>query len=200
MAGAVAPRTSLADLRRGEIVDAAIRVLARAGVEGLTMRGLAAELDVSTGTITHWFATKDDVLAATLDVVAERVGDRLDAALEGVDDPRDTLLAIGEASVPDDVAERDEQIVWLELGTRATRVPELAARHAALYDGWRRRIERAVRRGQEDGSFRALDARRWARAYAALLDGLALHVLVHPDVDAAEMRRILRDHVAATLG
>ena len=36
------------------------------------MRGLAAELDVSTGTITHWFATKDHVLAATLEELAAR--------------------------------------------------------------------------------------------------------------------------------
>ena len=180
-------------------MDAAIRVLAREGVEGLTMRGLAAELQVSTGTITHWFATKDEILRATLDIVAGRVGQRLDDALQGADDPRDTLLAIAEASVPDDATERDEQIVWLELGTRATRVPALAERHAALYDGWRRRIERAVRRGQESGDFGEVDARRWARTFAALLDGLALHVLVHPDVDAIEMRRIVRIHLAATL-
>ena len=61
------PRTSVAELRRGEIVDGAIRLIARAGYEAATMRGLAAELDVSTGTITHWFATKNQVLGAVLD-------------------------------------------------------------------------------------------------------------------------------------
>ena len=193
-------RASLADLRRGEIVDAAIRVLARTGVEGLTMRGLAAELGVSTGTITHWFPTKDDVLGAALDEAAERVGRRVDTALDGIDDPRGILLAMAEASIPEDEHGREEQRVWLELGTRATRVEALAGLHASLYEGWRRRIERAARRGIDDGSFRAVDAARWAVAYAALIDGLALHVLLHPRIDAGEMRHIVEAHLDGTLG
>lgn len=193
-------RASLAELRRGEIVDAAIRVLARTGVEGLTMRGLAAELGVSTGTITHWFPSKDDVLGAALDEAAERVGRRVDLALEGVDDPRGILLTIAEASIPEDESSREEQRVWLELGARATRVPALAELHARLYEGWRRRIERAVRRGIDDGSFRVVDTARWATAYAALIDGLALQVLLHPQIDAGEMRRVVEAHLDGTLG
>ncbi len=183
-------RASLADLRRGEIVDSAIRVLARTGVEGLTMRGLATELGVSTGTITHWFPTKDDVLRASLDEAAER----------GVEDPRGILRAIADASIPEDEQGREEQRVWLELGARATRVAALAELHDRLYAGWRRRIERAVRRGIDDGSFRVVDTRRWALAYAALIDGLALHVLLHPGIDANEMHRVVEAHLDGTLG
>jgi AcrR family transcriptional regulator len=193
-------RASLADLRRGEIVDSAIRVLARTGVEGLTMRGLATELGVSTGTITHWFPTKDDVLRASLDEAAERVGRRVDVALEGVEDPRGILRAIADASIPEDEQGREEQRVWLELGARATRVAALAELHDRLYAGWRRRIERAVRRGIDDGSFRVVDTRRWALAYAALIDGLALHVLLHPGIDANEMHRVVEAHLDGTLG
>ena len=64
------PRASVETLRRSEIVDGAIRLIARKGYEATTMRGLAAELDVSTGTITHWFATKNQVLGATLEELA----------------------------------------------------------------------------------------------------------------------------------
>ena len=85
------PRLSVEELRRGEIINAAILVIARDGYEATTMRGLAAELQVSTGTITHWFATKDQVLGAALQEAAERVARRIDAAVEGIDDPLDAV-------------------------------------------------------------------------------------------------------------
>jgi hypothetical protein len=57
-----------------------------------------------------------------------------------------------------------------------------------------------VRRGIDDGSFRVVDTRRWALAYAALIDGLALHVLLHPGIDANEMHRVVEAHLDGTLG
>ena len=195
------PLTSIEDLRRGEIIKGAITLIARQGYEATTMRALAAELEVSTGTITHWFATKNQVLGAALQEVADRVAQRVDVAVGGIDDPREVLIRIGDASVPDSPEAVVEQRVWVELAARAARTPDLAERHEVLYDGWRRRIERAVRDGQKAGVFVAVDAAAWARTYAALLDGLALHVLLHPaTVTSALMRSALRAHVDGTLG
>jgi AcrR family transcriptional regulator len=194
------PRTSVGELRRGEIVDGAIRLIARAGYEATTMRGLAAELGVSTGTITHWFATKEQVLGATMDALADRFAARTAAALEGVADPRDVLIALGDAAVPEDADVRDEHIVWSELGARASRTPALAEQHDRLYAGWRRRIGKAVEAGAAAGRFRDVDAAAWARTYAALLDGLALHVVLHPASQTpSRMRAAIRAHVDATL-
>ena len=165
------------------------------------MRGLAAELDVSRGTITHWFATKNQVLGATLEELAARFGKRTAAALEHAQAPADQLLAIGDASVPDSSECADEQLVWNELGARAARTPELAERHERLYAGWRRQMEKAVEAGIKTKAFREVDPAEWARTYAALIDGLAAHVLLHPDsVTPERMRLALRAHLAATLG
>ena len=193
-------RSSVAELRRGEIVDGAIRLIARAGYEATTMRGLAAELEVSTGTITHWFATKDHVLAATLEQLADRFAARMASELEGVDGPRAQLIAIGDASVPDTPERADEQRVWGELAARAARTPALAELHDRLYAGWRRQMEKAVAAGVAAGDLRRVDAADWARTYAALLDGLGLHALLHPaSVTPARMRAAIRAHVDATL-
>jgi len=194
-------RASVAELRRSEIVDGAIRLIARAGYEATTMRGLAAELDVSTGTITHWFATKDHVLAATLEELAARFAARMAAELEGADGARAQLVAIGDASVPDTQERADEQHVWSELAARAARTPDLAGLHGRLYAGWRRQMERAVDAGIAAGELRAVDAAEWARTYAALLDGLGSHALLHPEsVTPERMRAAVRAHLAATLG
>ena len=187
------PRTSVAELRRGEIVDGAIRLIARAGYEAATMRGLAAELEVSTGTITHWFATKNQVLGAVLDELGDRFAARIAAELEHATTPREVLLALGYASVPDTPERADDQRCWSEIAARAGRTPDLAERHRRLYDGWRRRMQKAVAECD-------VDAAEWARTYAALLDGLALHVLLHPEsVTPERMRAAIRAHLDATL-
>ena len=195
------PRTSVEALRRNEIVNGAIRLIAREGYEATTMRGLAAELDVSTGTITHWFATKNQVLGATLKELASRFAARTAAELAHAATPTEVLIAIGDASVPDTPERVDEQRVWGELAARAARTPDLAERHERLYAGWRRQLEKAVEAGMRDGSFGGTDAAEWARTYAALIDGLALHVLLHPEsVTPERMRAAIRAHVAGTLG
>lgn len=66
--------------RRQRIIDAAIRVVGRAGIAGLSHRTVAAEADVPLGSTTYHFATLDDLLVAALrqtnegfaEVVAER--------------------------------------------------------------------------------------------------------------------------------
>ena len=194
------PRLSVEELRRGEIINAAIVVIARDGYEATTMRGLAAELSVSTGTITHWFATKDQVLGAALQEAAERVTRRTDEAVWGIDDPLEVLIRIGEANVPDTPDAIAEQRVWLELEARAARTPALAERYVSLHHAWRRRIERVVKELQQDQTFGAIDAGLWALTYAALIDGLALNVLLHSGVVAPEeMRAALREYVRSTL-
>lgn len=194
-------RTSVEALRRGEIVSGAIRLIAREGYEATTMRGLAAELAVSTGTITHWFATKNQVLGAVMDELAARTTLRIAAELEDAHTPREVLIALGDASVPDTPEQVDDQRCWSELAARAARTPDLAERHLQLYGGWRRRMQKAVEEGIAGGTLRDVDAAEWARTYGALIDGLALHVLLHPEsVTPDRMRAAIRSHVAMTLG
>ena len=57
-----------------------------------------------------------------------------------------------------------------------------------------------MRAGVDAGAFRAVDADDWARRFVALIDGLTLHVLLHPgSVTADDMERIAREQIAATL-
>lgn len=193
-------RIDVEAIRREQIVAAALAVLARRGFEGATMRDIAAEAGASTGMVTYHFASKEDVLAAALAAVAAGFAAAVDAAVAGVDDPRAALLAAADACVPDGADGARAQVLWAEVWARASRSPALRDAHAALYDGWRRRLARLVRAGAATGAFREVDATAWAAGFAALLDGLALHVVLHGDaLPPAAARAALRAHVAATL-
>lgn len=58
--------------RRGEIVDRAIVFLDEVGLEGLTMRKLAADLGLQPGALYHHVANKDALLEAISDEILRR--------------------------------------------------------------------------------------------------------------------------------
>jgi TetR/AcrR family transcriptional regulator len=72
-----ARQDALRDARRQVIVDAAGRVFERVGLEGASIRMIAAEAGCTTGAIYPWFAGKEEVYAA---ILAESL-DRLAAFL-----------------------------------------------------------------------------------------------------------------------
>ena len=135
------------------------------------------------------------MLASALVEVAERFRRRVDEALDGVEDPRERLLAVADACNPDTPDAVANQVVWTEFWVRAARNEQLRDLHAGLYDDWRRRIASIVRAGVARGAFRQVDAYEWACQFAALLDGLALHVILHPGAlgrrgDGVELPRL----------
>jgi AcrR family transcriptional regulator len=68
--------------RRNEICDAAVNLFTQYGVEGVTMRAIAAEMGASTMKPYHYFKDKNEILAAVLARAFDRFVSILDAAGE----------------------------------------------------------------------------------------------------------------------
>src|SRR5687767_8229102 len=66
---------------RVRVVEAAWRVVAAEGVQGATMRAIAAEAGVTTGFVTHYFEDKQELLIAVLRHNNLRARDRVLAAI-----------------------------------------------------------------------------------------------------------------------
>ncbi|MGW0081668.1 TetR/AcrR family transcriptional regulator [Streptomyces sp. NPDC003393] len=76
--------------RRQRIIDAAIRVVGRQGIAGLSHRSVAAEADVPLGSTTYHFATLDDLLVAALRQAEEGFAKAV-ATRGGLTDPHTDL-------------------------------------------------------------------------------------------------------------
>ncbi|HEY1970253.1 MAG TPA: TetR family transcriptional regulator, partial [Pseudonocardia sp.] len=86
--------------RHGEIVDATVRVLARDGLSGASLRAIAREIGYTTGVVMHYFRGKEELLVA---------------AAQAVFGPFDALLA--EALVMDDAFEGLRRLCVIPLPT-----------------------------------------------------------------------------------
>ncbi|MCI9889817.1 TetR/AcrR family transcriptional regulator [Micrococcales bacterium 31B] len=65
------------DQRRLELVEATWRIIARHGIEGATMREIAAEAGFSNGALKPYFPTKDDLMALAFEHVFNRTNERI---------------------------------------------------------------------------------------------------------------------------
>jgi TetR/AcrR family transcriptional repressor of bet genes len=184
------------DTRRGEIAAAVFRLVARDGLEALTVRDVASEAGWSTGVLAHYFRDKDELLAFAFERVAERVRRRVDA-LPPARDPLERLRAALLELVPLDDERRAECQIWFGFLGRALARAELATIQEALYAEWRGRLERALAEAQEAGAVRAgVRPADEAAELAALVDGLSLQALFAPGtLDAARLSRLVEARV-----
>jgi DNA-binding transcriptional regulator YbjK len=177
--------------RREQILEAALRIIGRAGRQAVTHRAVAEEAGVALGSTTYYFDSRDDLLGQALEYVAasevERYGKRGEE-LRAVKSPRelaDKLIDELVAAAEDRIAYIAEYEIWLEAGRR----PEL--REAA--QNWCDAEQRSVAVAME--SLGSSDPQADASLVVAAIDGLGERVLAReedPARAAKEFRPQLR--------
>ncbi|KZM74737.1 TetR/AcrR family transcriptional regulator [Nocardia terpenica] len=115
--------------RREVIAEAAERVLAERGVEGLTHRAAAEAAGVPLGSTTYYFADRDDLIAAALERAVDRYAGYLRdwASEHGNDTPHQAVESLVDAVMACFGEQREQQTVELELYLAAARRPALRA-------------------------------------------------------------------------
>ncbi|WP_283136722.1 TetR/AcrR family transcriptional regulator [Rhizohabitans arisaemae] len=83
------------EARCAEIAEALLRVVDRQGLEGVSLRSVAAEAGVSMGRVQHYFATKDQMMTHALIYVHRRIYRRVAACL----DPRSPRALVRSAII-----------------------------------------------------------------------------------------------------
>jgi len=175
--------------RRREIVAAAVRCLAKGGVGAFTVSEICAEAGISHGLINHYFPSKENLLVATYDTVADLlVQATRDALARTQRQPEDKLIAIVESSFAGAIFNETNLAVWLALWGQVRTHAGLRRKHNELYEGYRRAIARiidqlAAKRGL------AVEGAPLALALTALIDGLWLEYCLNPTVFSVEHAR-----------
>jgi AcrR family transcriptional regulator len=161
--------------RREALLSAAMRVLDRDGMRGLTYRSVAREAGVSHGLVRHHFGSRDALIHEAVLDLAERSlqSTRLESGTGRLED-----LGAGTSRMITDA--RNLPDVDYELVLEARRRPELAPAVHALYD----RYLDATRR--ELDRIGLADDEPLVRLVFAALDGLVIQMLVYGRVDEAD--------------
>jgi AcrR family transcriptional regulator len=172
--------------RREQLIEAALTVASRDGIEAATVRAVAAEAGVSLGVVHYCFQDKDELLRAMAHAITEQnlassLGDLpegapLEAVLEGVVH----ALWLGLRD------HRNAQLLSYELTTTALRHAELTQVAVEQYEGQWAAAEQVLEQVERaTGVGWSVPRAVLARTVIAVVDGFSLAWLVDGDDGAA---------------
>lgn len=174
-------RINITEIRRNQIVDAAVRVMARHGWNDTSIDEITREAGVSRGLVSYHFKDKSDLLSGVLARCQEIFNDAVAAAGAGGTDRRQAMRLVTRAAI---FMARDDPTtyeVFLHFSANGRAVPQLGDEIRRLWGGFRHFTAVAIRAGQEDGSFRRdLDPEAAAARHIGAITGLALQWLLNP--------------------
>jgi len=199
--------------RRAVIARAATAVIAERGLETLTLRDLAAALGATTGVLTHYFPSKDALVAHTKELVFDARYARARLAAEGASGG-DRLHAVVAELLPLDAERRMTWRVLVAFQGSAVGSAELRRAHGRRMRRWFALFEELVApfvpaagatagTAAGDGSpprrrtaGRDTDVAALGMAVALLVEGMAIHfAMQEPPLSAARQLAFARAQV-----
>jgi len=179
------------DAQRVKFAEAAMSLIAQHGLEGVTMRAVAAEAGLSYGSLFHYFSSKDELLMHAVRHSTTLQTNRINkfaSQYSGIKALEHLLCddaIINESS-------RDDWIVWLTFLYKAAMQASFAAAYAELIDGWQARIARLLEDAQQAGEIRRdLDVGFEAMAIWAYSAGISQLSLLHPEMLPVQLQKRL---------
>lgn len=186
---------------RARILDAAVQLIAREGIDDVRIARIAMQAGVSASLLHYHFASRDTLLAEALEHSYELAGD---IRTSGADEPAaatDRVRWMIDQCLPADDSLRDDWMLWVELWLHAARRPELRPTAARLYARMHDWFADAIAEGEASGEFAVQDRTRTVDHLLALIDGYGIRALTEdPEMPVERARAEIWAVIAPELG
>ena len=170
--------------RREQLLEAAYRVALGRGVEGLTVRAVAAEAGLSHGLVLFHFKRKDQLVGAVLDrVLDDTLTLQVDAEVEHLEHPAERLPALLRREVDRLARSEREARLFLEYWTLGARVPAVRVKIGAALERYRaafRRLTEELLQAKPDRLAGVTPAGLTGVA-VSFVNGCAVQALIDPE-------------------
>jgi AcrR family transcriptional regulator len=187
---------------RERILDAAVKLIAREGIDDVRIARIAMAAGVSASLLHYHFDSRDALLAEALEHSYEIAGNaRLSVPEDEPAPATRRLAAMIDQCLPLDEELRDDWVLWVELWLRAVRHPEMRPTAARLYARMHTWFADAIAEGVAAGEFTTADPERTADRLLALIDGYGVRALNEdPTMPVQRAREEIWAAIAADLG
>lgn len=180
--------------RRAAIADALFAVVGETGFSGVTLANVADRAGLAIGSVRHFLGSREEMISFAFDTIADRFRDRILAGAEelradlehGRLDAGARLQATTDLLcefLPLDETRRVESVVWLEFETAARTDDRLAVTARRATAETTRLIEVILEAVAQYGALGVeIDLDVESARLAALIDGLTLRSVLHPEI------------------
>jgi AcrR family transcriptional regulator len=171
------------DMRREQILEAAIRLFVDKGFENSSVDEIAKEAGLSKGTIYWYFKSKFEILFAITDrcTTESQCAIRMFAESEkwGAEMLYRSHRILNDSHMLDDKHDR----VFHQLGALAIYYPEIREHMLEHYREWDELTAGLIQRGIDEGAFKPCNALFLAQAISAMYEGLHTRRVLDPTID-----------------
>jgi phenylpropionate dioxygenase-like ring-hydroxylating dioxygenase large terminal subunit/AcrR family transcriptional regulator len=176
--------------RRHQLIEATISAIALYGLSNTTVAKVAELADMATGTVNFHFTTKDQLLLATLELLATEFETAIESAIASAGtDPGEGLLAAIDVYVSSQHSDQRKIAVWYafmgETGSRNEYLRLCSDMDEAYLNAFVHLCEQII---QDAGKEQALDAYAIAAAIMGLLETLWMEFLTSPDIAKSRIK------------
>ncbi|PYY30856.1 TetR/AcrR family transcriptional regulator [Paenibacillus illinoisensis] len=186
------------DKQRLLVAEAAWRIIRRDGMEQASVRNIAEEAGISAGSMRHYFSTQSELLLYAMNLVSERVSNRIkQMSFNG--SPMENMKLLLLEFMPNTDEKMAEMEVWFAFTAKSKTDPALKALADKVYDEIRQAIATVITYIVKLNLSRAnLNEELEIERLYALVDGLSIHAVLRPDQMTSEiMENALSLHLAA---
>jgi len=174
-------RKASKETRRLQLIEATIDSLSKRGYSETTTADVADGAGLSRGIVNFHFESKDKLLVATLQHMADEYAAHWRSALDKAGaDPAARLAALISADFDRAVCSRRKVAAWAAFWGEAKSRPTYQALCGARDEVYQSAVVELCKSLIEEGAY-ALDARQTALALDAMLEGLWLRLLMRGD-------------------
>jgi TetR/AcrR family transcriptional repressor of bet genes len=179
------------DVQRVKFAEAAMSLIAQHGLEGVTMRAVAAEAGLSYGSLFHYFSSKDELLMHAVRHSTTLQSQRISAYTSQYSG----LKALEHLLCDDAIiseSTRDDWMVWLTFLYKAALQASFATAYAEMIDGWHAKIAGLLEDAKQVGEIgQDLDVEFEATAIWAFSAGIGQLGLMHRNLLSVEVQKQL---------
>ncbi|MFE6079253.1 TetR/AcrR family transcriptional regulator [Paenibacillus sp. NPDC057886] len=185
------------DKQRLLVAEAAWRVIRRDGMEQASVRNIAVEAGISAGSMRHYFSTQSELLLYAMNLVSERVSNRI-TQMSFDASPLENMKLLLLELLPSTDEKMAEMEVWYAFTAKSKTDPVLKEHADKVYDELRHAMATVITYFMELNLSRIdLDKELEIERLYALVDGLGIHAILRPDqMNTKIMEDILTMHLA----
>lgn len=131
------PKKVDSEKRCKKLAEAVWQVVLRDGIEGVSIRKVAAEAGLSTGALRHYLETKEGLLVYAAQLVVDRLVERLERNMHSTN-TRDLAGTALRAVLPLNAERRTEAQIYFAFASRSLIDPKIADKHDIAFGRIRR--------------------------------------------------------------
>jgi AcrR family transcriptional regulator len=185
--------------RREIFAAAALRVIMREGIAGLTVRAVAREAGFTTGALTHYFHSKDQLLIEASELSARLVRERMERA-QRITPALDAIRKVVSYALPLTAESRGYWRIWVGYWERSSYDENVSRVMRLRYEEWRERLAVLLARARDEGALApGVDPRQAAQDLVLLVDGIGVQVLLGVGRISAARQKALFDRWLETV-